>query len=114
MDGNIMNKAMATSMATDKTDKTEQNPDVNYEDEAGEDGTVTVPVGVLPESVKEGDIIQMEVLIQTSDGIVLKPVESRVKQPGEPAESEKVNTPGEKVSLDDAVNKAMTLGKKNS
>jgi hypothetical protein len=112
MDGSIMNRAMATSMATDKT---EQNPDVNYpKDEAGEDGTVTVPEGVLPESVKEGDIIQMEVLTQTSDGFVLKPVESRVKQPGEPAESEKVNTPGEKVSLDDAVNKAMTLGKKNS
>jgi hypothetical protein len=112
MDGDIMNKAMASSMATDKT---QQNPDVKYagDEKPEDDGTVTVPTSVLPESVKEGDIIQMEVLTQTSDGFVLKPVESRVKQPGEPAESEKANTPDSKISLDDAVNKAMTLGQKS-
>ena len=100
MDGSIMNKAMATSMATsmatDKTDKTEQNPDVNYpEDEAGEDGTVTVPVVCFLESVKEGDIIQMEVLIQTSDGFVLKPVESKLNSlEGNLRKVKRLNIPG--------------------
>ena len=53
-----------------------------YADEMPADGTFTVPMGVLPEETAEGDIIQCEVVTTTEEGIVLKPVESRIKQAG--------------------------------
>ena len=46
------------------------------------DGTATIPVGVLPEGTAEGDIIQMEVILSDENGVVVRPVESRIKQPG--------------------------------
>lgn len=43
-----------------------------------EDGTVTIPMGILPEGVKEGDRVVFEYITETADGCVLKPVETRV------------------------------------
>jgi hypothetical protein len=47
-----------------------------------DDGTVTIPKGKLMGEPKEGDIVQFAVITETEDGIVLKPVESRVKEEG--------------------------------
>ena len=54
-----------------------------------DDGTCTIPEGIIPADAKEGDIIQFEYVTKTDAGIVLKPVESRIKQPGNPPESSK-------------------------
>jgi hypothetical protein len=54
----------------------------NTADTPQDDGTVTIPAGILPPDVKEGDIVQFEYVTETADGCVLRPVETRIKQPG--------------------------------
>lgn len=62
-----------------------------------DDGTVTIPSETLPD-VKDGDIVQFTVITTTDEGIVLKPVESRIKQEG--ADSKDVKAAGSDNSVE--------------
>lgn len=92
----IMKHAMA-----DTASKPDQTAPSNTDESpfAQDDGTVTIPKGILPEGIGEGDIVQFTFVTETEEGVVLKPVESRIKQDGVGAEDAKAAGPDNSMAV---------------
>ena len=71
----ISSTADASAGANDQT-KT-----IDTSDTPEQDGTVTISADLVP-GIKEGDIVQMECVLVDDSGVILKPVESRMKMGG--------------------------------
>lgn len=78
--GEVMKSAVSSTAAPEagETDMSGVLPET--EEEIEEDGTVTIPLGILPAETKEGDIVRFEYVTETEDGCVLKPVIAEVKK----------------------------------
>lgn len=106
----LMDKAIATTQS--------KTPEATVSDTSDEmtmdDGTVTVPTDLIKGEPKEGDIIQFEVLTQTDAGLVLRPVESRVKNDGVGKENTKASeNDNSSITAEKAVSNAIdTVGQR--
>jgi len=106
---NVLKKAITDTSAVKEEAPVEEPKEPTTE----EDGTVTIPHGILPEETKEGDIVQFEYVTSTDEGCVLKPVESRIKQEG--AGAEDVKAAGtDNSSAKEVVGEAVNKYKKNA